>query len=151
MAFNEDQDFIQQLAQLNHEMTDYLNHHISYPNINANNYFYLLKLLSNPNIIQNDFSSLVKLNQSTITRSVNALEKNGYLMKHAATDKRSHTLQLTESGTTAAKDISALIDDLNNNILACDPKIDVATLIQRMRQLNSPSPTSHKQLNDESS
>ncbi|MFT8596401.1 MAG: MarR family winged helix-turn-helix transcriptional regulator, partial [Lentilactobacillus hilgardii] len=103
-----------------------------------------------PNIIQNDFSSLVKLNQSTITRSVNALEKNGYLMKHAATDKRSHTLQLTESGTTAAKDISALIDDLNNNILACDPKIDVATLIQRMRQLNSPSPTSHNRLNGKS-
>ncbi|WP_261911143.1 hypothetical protein [Lentilactobacillus hilgardii] len=43
MAFDENQDFIQQLAQLNHEMTDYLNRHISYPNINANNYFYLLK------------------------------------------------------------------------------------------------------------
>ncbi|MCV3739810.1 hypothetical protein OF387_01075 [Lentilactobacillus hilgardii] len=48
MAFNEDQDFIQQLAQLNHEMTDYLNHHISYPNINANNYFIFIKIIKQP-------------------------------------------------------------------------------------------------------
>lgn len=117
MTLTEETGFVQQLALLNHEIINHLNKTLNFPHINANNYFYLLKLLDNPGITQSDFSTLVKLNQSTITRAINSLAEHGYVEKQPAADKRSSFLKLTSLGEQTASKVKKIIENLNDQLL----------------------------------
>lgn len=116
MTFKKEDGLVQKLALLNYELTHYVNGLFTSPHINASNYFYLLKLLDYPEITQSAFSAVVKLNQSTITRAINALMENGYIEKLAAPDKRSALLRLTTLGRETAMEIKAQIDQLNADL-----------------------------------
>ncbi|MGO3610188.1 MAG: MarR family winged helix-turn-helix transcriptional regulator [Enterococcus sp.] len=112
--------WVQRIAMLNQEITNLLNQQLQFPAINANNYFYLLKLLDNPGITQSDFNALIKVNQSTITRAINSLVEKGYIEKLPAKDKRSQLLQLTPLGTETAQGIKLEVDALNQHLFEKD-------------------------------
>ncbi|MCD2257066.1 MarR family transcriptional regulator [Lactobacillus sp. CC-MHH1034] len=111
-------DLVQKIAILNHELTNYLNTLIDFPGISANNYFYLMKLYQEPGITQSDFKALVQLNQSTVTRAVNALIKLGYIRQRPTKDRRSQKLFLTTSGQKVAEALIELLQRINQDLLS---------------------------------
>ena len=109
-------DIVQQLAILQREVTTLLNQQLAAYQLNANNYFYVLKLLENPGVTQSDFDQLVKLNQSTVTRGVNGLVKSGYVLKVPGKDRRSQQLYLTPAGEKIARSVSHVIATINQEL-----------------------------------
>ncbi len=67
-------DFVQQVAVLNLVITNRTEILAPYE-VNASNYFYVMKIGKNPGITRSDFNQLVHLNHSSITRAVNHLIK----------------------------------------------------------------------------
>ncbi|MDT2612496.1 MarR family winged helix-turn-helix transcriptional regulator [Enterococcus dongliensis] len=134
MTFTKEDGLVQRLALLNQEITVYLNHMLASPHINATNYFYLLKLLDYPEITQSKFSTLVKLNQSTITRAINALVKNGYIEKLNSEDKRSALLRLTPLGKKTALSIKEKVGKLNQFLL---PNQEDGQMIQLLEKIET--------------
>lgn len=116
MKFIEETGLAQKLALLNYEITSYINGLLPFPHINSSNYFYLLRLLDHPEITQRDFSFVLKLNQSSITRAINALMNHGYIEKIPSSDKRSALLRLTTLGEETALGIKERIDQLNETL-----------------------------------
>lgn len=51
-------------------------------------YLYLVRIAENPGIIQEELSELLKVDRSTVARSVKKLEKKGFLEQKSAPDNR---------------------------------------------------------------
>ena len=51
-------------------------------------YLYLVRIAENPGIIQEELSELLKVDRSTVARSVKKLEAKGLVQQKAATDNK---------------------------------------------------------------
>lgn len=129
---NTTHDLIQQLAILERAVSQLLNKELKPLQLNANNYFYILKLYDNPNIIQSDFNELINLNQSTITRAINSLVDTGFVEKKIAKDKRSQYLLLTMKGENVAGKLKDKVNNLNKELSF---KVDKASSFSVIKQL----------------
>ncbi|MDT2760704.1 MarR family winged helix-turn-helix transcriptional regulator [Enterococcus xiangfangensis] len=134
MTFTKEDGLIQRVALLNQAITIHVNQLFDSPHINSTNYFYLLKLLDYPEITQSNFSALVKLNQSTITRAINTLVKNGYIDKLSSDDKRSALLKLTPLGKETALSIKEKVEELNQYLLPDQSDSQMVQLLEEMEQ-----------------
>ena len=64
-------------------------------------YLYLVRIAENPGIIQEELSELLKVDRSTVARSVKKLEAKGLVQKKAAKDnKKNKEWFVTEKGET---------------------------------------------------
>lgn len=129
---NTTHDLIQQLAILERAASQLLNKELKPLQLNANNYFYILKLYDNPNIIQSDFNDLVNLNQSTVTRSINSLVDIGFVEKKIAEDRRSQYLSLTIKGEKLAEKLKDKVNNLNKEL---NFKVDKSSSFSVIKQL----------------
>ncbi|WP_098826450.1 MarR family winged helix-turn-helix transcriptional regulator [Secundilactobacillus silagincola] len=114
-----DADFVQQVAVLNLVITNHITEMLAPYEVNASNYFYVMKISENPGITRSDFNQLVHLNHSSITRAVNHLIEKG-LIKQSINprDKRGTQLFLTDKGIQLNREITQKISELNANLMA---------------------------------
>lgn len=100
------------IADRHFKMT--LDHELKPLNLNASNYYYLLRLNERPGISQDSLISLMYLNPSNITRAIQQLVQLGYVVKTSdATDRRSIHLTLTAAGQALVPKIKQLLKRLN--------------------------------------
>ncbi|MHC5249194.1 MarR family winged helix-turn-helix transcriptional regulator [Enterococcus sp. LJL90] len=132
---NNKNDLIQQIAILERDISKRINELLKPLGLNSNNYFYIIKLDDNPNITQKDFTPLVKLNQSSVTRSINSLVEQGLVKKEISQDKRSHLLSLTDEGKRIADEVKLKIDQLNQKLLFAAEKDSSYEIIKKLQSL----------------
>lgn len=132
---NNKNDLIQQIAILERDISKRINELLKPLGLNSNNYFYIIKLDDNPNITQKDFTPLVKLNQSSVTRSINSLVEQGLVKKEISLDKRSHLLSLTDEGKRIADEVKLKIDQLNQQLLFAAEKDSSYEIIKKLQSL----------------
>lgn len=125
-----DLDLIANIHMLNDALNQKLNSNFRNPNINATNYFYLLKVQDNPGISQKDFKRIIFVHQTTITRAINHFEKLGYVITHQdPDDKRTFHLSLTDSGEKVAnqirEDLLHTQNILNSSTIKIEMMMDV--------------------------
>ncbi|MHC5375220.1 MarR family winged helix-turn-helix transcriptional regulator [Enterococcus sp. LJL120] len=132
---NNKNDLIQQIAILERDISKRINELLKPLGLNSNNYFYIIKLDDNPNITQKDFTPLVKLNQSSVTRSINSLVEQGLVKKEISLDKRSHLLSLTDEGKRIADEVKLKIDQLNQKLLFAAEKDSSYEIIKKLQSL----------------
>lgn len=66
-------------------------------------YAYLVRIFENPGIIQEELSDMLKVDRSTVARSVQKLEKSGLIERRFSTDnKKNKLLFVTEEGNRLA-------------------------------------------------
>ncbi|WP_265459625.1 MarR family winged helix-turn-helix transcriptional regulator [Enterococcus sp. HY326] len=128
-------DLVQQIAILERDISKKINELLNPLGLNSNNYFYIIKLDDNPNISQKDFTPLVKLNQSSVTRSINSLVEQGLVKKDISIDKRSQLLSLTEEGKSIAAEVKGKIDQLNQQLLLAAEKDSAYEIVKKMQNL----------------
>lgn len=113
-----DIDFVQQVAVLNLVITNHITEILTPYEVNASNYFYVMKISENPGIAKSDFNRLVHLNHSSITRAINHLIEKGLVKQTISpADKRATQLFLTEKGTHLNRMIEQTINELNANLM----------------------------------
>lgn len=113
-----DADFVQQVAILNLVIVTQISEDLAPYEVNATNYFYVMKIGEEPGITKSVLNQLVYLNSSTITRAVNQLTKKG-LIKQVVNpnDRRATQLYLTEKGTRLNRGIDRYIGQLNTELM----------------------------------
>ena len=89
---------------------------ISFPQ----NYRFLeiLKEENDNQVIQKDFAELFRINQSTVTRSLNSLEEEGFIERITLKDNRKNKIiKLTDKGKDAIKEIEDYDKKIENELL----------------------------------
>ncbi|MCH5462645.1 MarR family transcriptional regulator [Lactobacillus sp. LC28-10] len=111
-------DLAQQVALLNMVITNQVTEKLAPYEVNASNYFYVMKVAENPGISKSDFNHLVHLNHSTITRAINQLTKKGLIKQSIdPKDKRVTQLYLTEKGIRLNRGIKQYMQQLNTELM----------------------------------
>lgn len=90
--------------------------------LSSSQYKYVLRICEYPGITQDQFFALFFVNPSNITRSLVALEKEGFLLRRQSTrDRRTYQLFPTERAREAYPRIKAICDDWQERLLAGVP------------------------------
>ncbi|WP_203652152.1 MarR family winged helix-turn-helix transcriptional regulator [Secundilactobacillus yichangensis] len=111
-------DLAQQVALLNMVITNQVTEKLAPYEVNASNYFYVMKVAENPGICKSDFNNLVHLNHSTITRAINQLTKKELIRQSLdPKDKRATKLYLTEKGMRLNRGIEQYMKQLNAELM----------------------------------
>ncbi|GAW98461.1 MarR family transcriptional regulator [Secundilactobacillus mixtipabuli] len=137
-------DFAQQIALLNLVITTQITQNLAPYEVNASNYFYVMKVGKNPGISKSDFNNLVHLNHSTITRAINQLSKKGLIEQSIdPDDKRSTKLFLTDKGMRLNRGIEQYMQQLNRKLmdrLAPNSDETLAKLVKLRQSIESDHP-----------
>lgn len=137
-------DFAQQIALLNLVITTQITQNLAPYEVNASNYFYIMKIAENPGISKSDFNNLVHLNHSTITRAINQLSKKGLIEQSIdPDDKRSTKLFLTKKGMRLNRGIEQYMQQLNEKLmdrLAPNSDETLAKLVKLRQSVESDHP-----------
>ena len=89
---------------------------ISFPQ----NYRFLeiLKEENDNQVIQKDFAEIFRINQSTVTRSLNSLEEEGFIERITLKDNRKNKIiKLTDKGNDTIKEIEDYDKKIENELL----------------------------------
>lgn len=118
MTTQEPADLVQQVAELNYAIVKWLNTNLKSYGVTATNYFYVMKIGDHPGIVQNQLNTIIKVNPSTVTRAINHLIEDGFIIKEAdPDDHRATRLRLSQMGETRASQITTVLDRLNGYLL----------------------------------
>lgn len=94
------------------------------------NYYYLLVVAEQPGINQADLTARIVRDQSTVTRQVDRLVKQGWLTKRQApTDARQSALFLTPQAQAILPQLWAINQTVNETALATLTPAEQATLL----------------------
>lgn len=118
MTVEEPADLTQQIAQLNYAIVKWLNINLKAYGVTATNYFYVMKINEHPGVVQNQLNEIIKVNPSTVTRAINHLIDDGFIVKTVnPDDHRATQLSLSPMGEQRAVEITAVLDKLNGYLL----------------------------------
>lgn len=94
---------------------------------------YLLRLvLSQPGIAQKDIAAELKLEKSTVTRFIDALEARGYLKRRRV--KREQSILPTAAATRIEKELNRRGDALYRRMLEKVGKTALVDLVRQLRE-----------------
>ena len=78
----------------------------------------ILKEENDNQFIQKDFAELFRINQSTVTRSLNSLEEEGFIERITLKDNRKNKIiKLTDKGNDTIKEIEDYDKKIENELL----------------------------------
>ena len=103
----------------------FLNNKVKDVNITYGLYPFLIEIYKHDGISQEDLANLFYLNESTVTRNLNKLEKRGYIKR--TPEKRKKIISLTDEGAAIARkvmDYDEKWDDLIKKDLSEDEYIN---------------------------
>ena len=81
----------------------YLNNKVEEVNLTYGLYPFLIEIYKHDGISQEDLAKLLYLNESTVTRGLNKLEKKGFVKK--TPEKRKKIITITDEGAEIAKKV----------------------------------------------
>lgn len=86
--------------------------------LNSSQHMYIIKICEEPGITQDQLFGFFHINPSNITRSLAALEQQGFLQKRInPKDKRTSCLYPTEKGIQVCGEIQAICDEWKERLL----------------------------------
>lgn len=113
------EDFVGQVAILNALIRRRLDHLLHSLGLSEINYFYLMIIDKAPGISQAGLAERIIRDQSSITRQVDRLTKQGWLEKRrSASDGRQTLLFLTSQGKKVIPQIHAITEQVNEEALS---------------------------------
>ncbi len=98
---------------------------------------YMLRVvLSNPGISQKQLANELRLEKSTITRSVDALQKKGFVIRKTGhtSDAREHSLYATEQAKAIQTELETLGDDLYQTMKSKIGSENLKLLVYELRE-----------------
>ena len=81
----------------------FLNNKVKDVNITYGLYPFLIEIYKNDGISQEDLAKILFLNESTVTRNLDKLEKKGFIKR--TPDKRKKIITITDEGSEVAKEV----------------------------------------------
>src|SRR5580704_6891957 len=95
----------------------------------------LLIVKERPNLTQQQLSEAIGLQRSTVTRTIDAFERQGLVRRHARTnDQRSYAIRVTSKGARLAKRLSIIIFGLEKQLARGLSEKQRRLFIQLLRQ-----------------
>ncbi|MGN0093592.1 MAG: MarR family winged helix-turn-helix transcriptional regulator [Methanobrevibacter sp.] len=106
------------LSSFQHGMMFLMSHKIKELGIDfPQNYRYLEFIKEHDNIIQKDIAFIFDINQSTVTRSLNALENEGFIERVMLEgNKKNKVVKLTDKGENLIKEFESYKDNIEKQI-----------------------------------
>lgn len=106
------------LSSFQHGMMILITHKIRELGIDfPQNYRYLEFIKEHDNIIQKDIAVIFNINQSTVTRSLNALEDEGFIERIMLEgNKKNKVVKLTDKGENIIKELESYKDNIEKEI-----------------------------------
>ena len=101
---------------------------------------YLLRLiLSNPGLTPKQLSKELKLEKSTVTRFLDALEKKGFLQRKKSTsgDAREQAIHPTKKSDKIASQLEGKGEMLYQKMISNIGKSELTTLVKELRKIES--------------
>ena len=103
MAFDNDMPTSPFVSLLYRKQTSYLNDKLKDVNLSSGLYPLLIKAYKNKAISQEELARELHVNESTVTRNLDKLEKKGMIVK--TRDKRKKIVKVTQEGAKTAQKI----------------------------------------------
>ena len=103
MAFDNDMPTSPLVSLLYRKQTSYLNDKLKDVNLSSGLYPLLIKAYKNKAISQEELARELHVNESTVTRNLDKLEKKGMIVK--TRDKRKKIVNVTQEGAKTAQKI----------------------------------------------
>lgn len=103
MAFDNDMPTSPLVSLLYRKQTSYLNDKLKDVNLSSGLYPLLIKAYKNKAISQEELARELHVNESTVTRNLDKLEKKGMIVK--TRDKRKKIVKVTQEGAKTAQKI----------------------------------------------
>ena len=131
------QQLFHQLSMLAKPYNDQLNEVLGQYNLNRPQWTILYILFNNGPHTLVDLSKYQSIEKPAITRTVNSLEKQGYIKPYPSADKRKKIIQLTDSGTELYTVVRTEIDKFQLQKLAgitLDEQQQCLMIIERIKQ-----------------
>lgn len=106
-------------------------------NISQEHYSVLKEVYNSPGISQSGISNSISRDPASVTRMLDLLEKNEFIIRNnAGNDRRSYAIHLTQRGENLVQSVFPLIEKMNvfglNNI----PEKDFITFIDVLNRIN---------------
>ena len=130
MPFDSDIPTSPLVSLLYRKQTTYINDKLKDTNLSSGLYPVLIKAYKNKNISQSELADELHVNESTITRNLNKLEKKGLITK--TPQKRKKIISVTDNGKKTAQkiiDYDDKWDDMIKNNLTEDEFKDFRKLL----------------------
>lgn len=91
------------VSLLHRKQTAYLNDKLKYVDLSSGLYPILIKVYRNEKISQEELASVLHVNESTVTRNLDKLEKKGLITK--TPEKRKKIISVTQKGAEIAQKV----------------------------------------------
>lgn len=101
MEFNENMPTTPFISLIFRKHAKYLNKRMESVNLTFGLYPFLIEIYSNDGISQEDLAKILYLNESTVTRNLEKLEKRGLIVR--TPQKRKKIITITDEGIEVAK------------------------------------------------
>lgn len=116
--------------------TQYRDENIKPLGINGCHHMYIVNICKNPGITQEKLSKLLFINKSNVTRTIDQLEQDGFVLRQPSPeDKRSYLIYPTEKAVEIYPKIQEIITAWKNNILSDfseEEKILLLTMMEKV-------------------
>ena len=103
MPFDSDIPTSPLVSLLHRKQTAYLNDKLKYVDLSSGLYPILIKVYRNEKISQEELASVLHVNESTVTRNLDKLEKKGLITK--TPEKRKKIISVTPKGAIIAQKV----------------------------------------------
>ena len=103
MEFSEDMPTTPFISLIYRRHAKYLNDKMESVNLTFGLYPFLIEIYKHEGISQEDLAKILYLNESTVTRNLEKLEKRGFILK--TPQKRKKIITVTEEGIEIAKKV----------------------------------------------
>lgn len=103
MEFNENMPTTPFISLIFRKHAKYLNKRMESVNLTFGLYPFLIEIYSNDGISQEDLAKILYLNESTVTRNLEKLEKRGLIVR--TPNKRKKIITITDEGKQVAKSV----------------------------------------------
>lgn len=129
-------ELIKWISVTNRYTKMYLDRMLAPLGLNSSQHMYIIKICEEPGITQDQLFGFFHINPSNITRSIIALEQQGFLQKKTnPKDKRTCCLYPTQKGTEVYSKIQLICDTWNQRLLSQlteEEKLQFAMLLKRV-------------------
>lgn len=126
-----------QISMLYRKFQKYINQALMKYDITSSEYSYFLILYEhNYKLSQDELHSLSGLDRAAVTRSINSLEKKGYLTKTPSeNNSRRNIIELTDKALKIEKEVFDVVYEWNNLIHEGIPSDELLTTIKSLNKM----------------
>lgn len=125
------------VSSIHRRLQAYINEKLKVYQIGSAQLQYLLVISQNEGLNQMELSNRLKIGKATITKGVNALAKQGFLIKEKdLLDKRIFRIYLTQKGKDIIPIMEEIYQDIQSRLLEGVPKQEYDIVLNLLHKVN---------------